>query len=143
MYFYKASTNFHNYVLRAQLREIFRRRLSAIDILQKALQVDNIKCKDNERFFIYLCIGEMYFKLKQYENAAIYFNNSLDILENSADSYFEDTNFPYIDWYNDIIKTYMYVGEKSKSFELYNDFLKRQKYDINFKNIGKVSKLFK
>lgn len=40
-----------------------------------------------------------------------------------------------------VIKAYIYTGQYQKASNLYNDFLKRQSYDLNFRKIEKVKNL--
>ncbi|MBM7616466.1 hypothetical protein [Alkaliphilus hydrothermalis] len=130
--YFKPLKKFKEYIRRAVNYDLIFKREKAIYILNKALE-EITDLSNNERFALKIAIGEYYYKDKKYREANNYFGDAIKIIENEK--------FMYNRSYNKIIESYIYAGDIQEARRLYNHFLLRKSYDINFSKLEKLTKL--
>lgn len=113
-------------------------KLKAIEILAEAIERKQLI--DYEEALLLSYMGEIYYKLNNFNQSATCFTSSLGILKTTKS--FRNGEFPYADFFKFAILTHLKLGEIQKALEIYNDFLYREKYDKEFKKIKELSRFF-
>ena len=129
--FFKKLKTYNGFALRSFYYQIIFRKKKANQVLIDALAEREFSITETAGLLIN--ISENYYSQKDYLNAIIYFEKLMGLVKHEK--------ITFDKYFIKMIKCYLYLNNKEKAIELYDDLVSRQRYSKAFKKVEKIKSL--
>lgn len=129
--YFKRIGTYKEYINRSISYKMIFNPKKAIRILKDALEKGEFSKED--RYGLLISISKIYYSLKDYAKATIYFERALDLIQ--------DEKFKFNVYYIKMIKCYVDSNQKQKAIDIYDNLESRKSYDKSFEKLHSIKSL--